>query len=160
MNYIYNELQRIAGRCHKAAAKRGKDTTGVGCIRSLRLELSEYWQAKEKAGRPPEHPGFSDMIHTLRDMPDKVFEASYRASMHNTPYDELADIVITAATWLWEAQTDAGGFRKFKPGKSIDVMLLSGALHFAYGQVTLPYGRYWLREVIRLKMRFNELRKD
>lgn len=111
-------LLTIAERCHAAATKRGKDTTGVGCIQSLRMELGEYWKAT----------------------------------------DELADILIVAATWLWEAKAEAGG--NFQPGRSIDVMLLTGAVQFVCGQMADQHDIERLRTVVNLKMRYNELRKD
>lgn len=100
-------LLTIAERCHTAATRRGKDTTGVGCIKSLRIELGEYWKA---------------------------------------------------ATWLWEAKAEAGG--DFKPERSIDVMLLSGAVQFVCGRMADRHDIERLRKMVNLKMRFNELRKD
>lgn len=70
----------------------------------------------------------------------------------------LADILIVAATWLWEAKTEAGG--NFQPGRSIDVMLLTGAVQFVCGQMADQHDIERLRTVVNLKMRYNELRKD
>lgn len=152
---MYEILLQIADRCHAAATMRGKDTTGVGCIKSLRLELSEYWKATDRGAEVPE---FDEIIEKAGKLSDKDFAAFYEAKIHNTAADELADILIVAATWFWEAKTEAGG--TFQPGKSIDVMLLSGAVQFVCGQITDKHDAERLRKVVNLKMRFNALRKD
>ena len=152
---MYEILLQIADRCHAAATMRGKDTTGVGCIKSLRLELSEYWKAADRGAEVPE---FDEIIEKAGKLSDEDFAAFYEAKIHNTAADELADILIVAATWFWEAKTEAGG--TFQPGKSIDVMLLSGAVQFVCGQITDKHDAERLRKVVNLKMRFSELRKD
>lgn len=152
---MYEILLQIADRCHAAATMSGKDTTGVGCIKSLRLELSEYWKAADRGAEVPE---FDEIIEKAGKLSDEDFAAFYEAKIHNTAADELADILIVAATWFWEAKTEAGG--TFQPGKSIDVMLLSGAVQFVCGQITDKHDAERLRKVVNLKMRFNELRKD
>lgn len=148
-------LLTIAERCHAAATKRGKDTTGVGCIQSLRMELGEYWKAADKATETPE---FDEMIEQADKLSDNDFAAYYEANLHNTATDELADILIVAATWLWEARAEAGD--NFQPGRSIDAMLLTGAVQFVCGQMSDQHDIERLRKVVNLKMRFNELRKD
>lgn len=152
---MYEILLQIAGRCHTAATRRGKDTTGVGCIKSLRIELGEYWKAADRSAETPE---FDEIIAQAEDLSDKDFAAFYEANIHNTATDELADILIVAATWLWEAKAEAGD--NFQPGRSIDVMLLTGAVQFVCGQMSDEYDIERLRAVVNLKMRFNELRKD
>lgn len=148
-------LLTIAERCHAAATKRGKDTTGVGCIQSLRMELGEYWKATDRATETPE---FDEIIEQAGKLSDEDFAAFYGAKIHNTATDELADILIVAATWLWEARAEAGD--NFQPGRSIDVMLLTGAVQFVCGQMSDQHDIERLRKVVNLKMRFNELRKD
>lgn len=152
---MYELLFNIAKRCHTAATRRGKDTTGVGCIKSLRIELGEYWKAADRSAEASE---FDEIIAQAEDLSDKDFAAFYEANIHNTATDELADILIVAATWLWEAKAEAGD--NFQPGKSIDVMLLTGAVQFVCGQMSDEYDIERLRAVVNLKMRFNELRKD
>lgn len=148
-------LFNIAERCHTAATRRGKDTTGVGCIKSLRIELGEYWKA---ADRNAETPEFDEIIEKTGKLSDEDFTAYYEANLHNTAADELADILIVAATWLWEAKAEAGG--DFKPERSIDVLLLSGAVQFVCGRMANRHDIERLRKMVNLKMRFNELRKD
>ena len=134
---------------------RGKDTTGVGCIQSLRMELREYWKATDRGTETPE---FDEIIAQAGKLSDEDFAAVYGAKIHNTATDELADILIVAATWLWEAKTEAGG--NFQPGRSIDVMLLTGAVQFVCGQMADQHDIERMRTVVNLKMRYNELRKD
>lgn len=148
-------LLTIAERCHTAATRRGKDTTGVGCIKSLRIELGEYWKAADRSAETPE---FDEIIEKTDKLSDEDFTAYYEANLHNTAADELADILIVAATWLWEARAEAGG--DFKPERSIDVMLLSGAVQFVCGRMADRNDIERLRKMVNLKMRFNELRKD
>lgn len=148
-------LLTIAERCHTAATRRGKDTTGVGCIKSLRIELGEYWKAADRSAETPE---FDEIIEKTDKLSDEDFTAYYEANLHNTAADELADILIVAATWLWEAKAETGG--DFKPERSIDVMLLSGAVQFVCGRMADRHDIERLRKVVNLKMRFNELRKD
>lgn len=148
-------LLTIAERCHTAATRRGKDTTGVGCIKSLRIELGEYWKAADRSAETPE---FDEIIEKTDKLSDEDFTAYYKANLHNTAADELADILIVAATWLWEAKAEAGG--DFKPERSIDVMLLSGAVQFVCGRMADRHDIERLRKMVNLKMRFNELRKD
>lgn len=148
-------LLTIAERCHTAATRRGKDTTGVGCIKSLRIELGEYWKAADRSAETPE---FDEIIEKTDKLSDEDFTAYYEANLHNTAADELADILIVAATWLWEAKAEAGG--DFKPERSIDVMLLSGAVQFVCGRMADRHDTERLRKMVNLKMRFNELRKD
>lgn len=152
---MYDLLFNTAERCHTAATRRGKDTTGVGCIKSLRIELGEYWKAADRSAETPE---FDEIIEKTGKLSDEDFAAYYEANLHNTAADELADILIVAATWLWEAKAEAGG--DFKPERSIDVMLLSGAVQFVCGRMADRHDIERLRKMVNLKMRFNELRKD
>lgn len=152
---MHDLLFNIAERCHTAATRRGKDTTGVGCIKSLRIELGEYWKAADRSAETPE---FDEIIEKTDKLSDEDFTAYYEANLHNTAADELADILIVAATWLWEAKAEAGG--DFKPERSIDVMLLSGAVQFVCGRMADRHDIERLRKMVNLKMRFNELRKD
>ena len=154
-NDMQEILLTIAERCHAAATKRGKDTTGVGCIQSLRMELCEYWKAADKATETPE---FDEIIEQAGKLSDNDFAVYYEANLHNTATDELADILIVAATWLWEARAEAGD--NFQPGRSIDAVLLTGAVQFVCGQMSDQHDIERLRKVVNLKMRFNELRKD
>lgn len=85
---MYDLLFNIAERCHTAATRRGKDTTGVGCIKSLRIELGEYWKAADRSAETPE---FDEIIEKTDKLSDEDFTAYYEANLHNTAADELAD---------------------------------------------------------------------
>lgn len=121
----------------------------------MRIELGEYWKAADRSAETPE---FDEIIEKTGKLSDEDFASYYEANLHNTAADELADILIVAATWLWEAKAEAGG--NFKPERSIDVMLLSGAVQFVCGRMADRHDIERLRKMVNLKMRFNELRKD
>ncbi len=152
---MYKLISEIAERCHTAATKRGKDTTCVGCMDYLRVELAEYWKAVEKGANVP---NFNETTAKATELSDEDFNALYGEKIHNTTTDELADILIVAATWLHAAQLAGGG--DFQPEKSIDVMLLGGAVQFICGRITGPVDLDELRTVVNLKMRYNETRND
>lgn len=105
---MYSLISEISERCRLAAEKRGKDTSWLSCIYSLR--------------------------------------------------DELADVLIVAATW--NASAAANNAKNFKPEHDVEVMLASGAISFICGQIGGPRDVEMLRCMVNLKMRFNELRKD
>lgn len=103
---MYKLISEIAERCYNAATNRGKDTTCVGCMDYLRVELTEYWNAVEKSANVP---NFNETTAKATELSDEDFNALYGEKIHNTTTDELADILIVAATWLhaasWQAAT-------------------------------------------------------
>lgn len=152
---MYRLISNIAKRCHAAATKRGKDTSGLGCLQSLGVELSEYWKAVDNGKTIPD---FVETVAKAIGLLDKDFNALYDTKIHNTVLDELADILIVAATWLQSTRLSEG--ENFKPERSTDVMMLCGALQFICGQITKPGEMEKLRIVVNLKMRYNETRND
>lgn len=152
---MYKLISEIAERCHTAAVKRGKDTSGLGCMRYLSAELSEYWNAVDNARNIPD---FGKTTAEAAGLSDKDFNTLYSEKIHNTTIDELADILIVAASWYHTAQQADGD--KFKPERSTDVMLLSGAIQFICGRIAGPDDLDELRTVVNLKMRYNETRND
>lgn len=152
---MYKLISEIAKRCHAAAVKRGKDTSGLGCMRYLAVELSEYWNAVDNAR---DIPDFDETTAKATELSDEDFNALYSEKIHNTTTDELADILIVAASWYYTAQQADGD--NFKPERNTDVMLLSGAIQFICGRITGPSDLHTLREVVNLKMRYNETRND
>lgn len=152
---MYKLISEIAKRCHAAAVKRGKDTSGLGCMRYLAVELSEYWNAVDNARNIPD---FDDTTAKATGLSDEDFNALYSEKIHNTTTDELADILIVAASWYYTAQQADGD--NFKPERNTDVMLLSGAIQFICGRITGPRDLNELRAVVNLKMRYNETRND
>lgn len=149
----YKLIQDIADRCWASAKQRGKAINASGCIAGLYTELSEYWNAV-KDDRTTE---YIDILHAA-ELEDTDFLDFYESRIHNTATDELADIVIVAATWFATARKAAGN--GFEPEKSADVLLLSGALSFAANQCEKRRDVEKLRDTVNLKMRFNELRQD
>lgn len=152
---MYKLISEIAKRCHAAAVKRGKDTSGLGCMRYLAVELSEYWNAVDNARNIPD---FDETTAKATGLSDEDFNALYSEKIHNTTTDELADILIVAASWYYTAQQADGD--NFKPERNTDVMLLSGAIQFICGRITGPRDLNELRTVVNLKMRYNETRND
>lgn len=137
---MYKLIHSIAERSHATAVKRGQDVSTFGCIAALRTEQQEYWQAVDKGAE----------VADIRVL-------SAEAKIHNTASDELADILITAATWLHTAET--GGGEDFDPDRSIDAMLLSGAVQFVCNRITGNADVERVQLVTNLKLRFNELRE-
>lgn len=149
---MYSIISEISERCHQAAEKRGKDTSAAGCIAYLGRELGEYWAAKDAARDTSQ-----EAIRNAEQIQDDAeFIAAYEKDLHNTVADELADVLIVAATWTATASRN----EDFRPERSIDVLLASGAVSFICSQIGGPRDVETLRRMVNLKMRFNELRKD
>lgn len=152
---MYQLIEDIAARCHAAATKRGKDTSCVGCIAALQRELGEYWEAVEKGRKAAI---LATLTEGAANLSDEEFNALYEAEIHNTAEDELADLLITAATWLHTAKTEGG--ESYRADRSIDAMLLSGAVQFVAARITCENDVRRVQQSVNLKMRFNETRKD
>lgn len=151
---MYNLISTIAERCHASATRRGKDTSWINCIFSLRDELAEYWAAKDDARETS-----IEAIRTAEQIQDDAeFIDTYEKNLHNTVADELADVLIVAATW--NASAAANNAEDFKPERDVEVMLASGAISFICSQIDAPRDVEMLRCMVNLKMRYNELRKD
>ena len=150
---MYSLISEISERCRLAAEKRGKDTSWVSCIFALRDELAEYWAAKDDARETS-----IEAIRTAEQIQDDAeFIDAYEKNLHNTVVDELADLLIVAATW--NASAAANNAENFKPERDVEVMLASGAVSFICDQIDAPRDVEMLRCMINLKMRYNELRK-
>ena len=65
--------------------------------------------------------------------------------------------MIIAATWLHTAELEGGD--DYDADRSLDVMLLSGAVQFVCGRITGPADVERLQIVTILKMRYNQLKK-
>ena len=150
---MYSLISEISERCRLAAEKRGKDTSRVSCMFALRDELAEYWAAKDDARETS-----IEAIRTAEQIQDDAeFIDAYEKNLHNTVVDELADLLIVAATW--NASAAANNAENFKPERDVEVMLASGAISFICDQIDAPRDVEMLRCMINLKMRYNELRK-
>ena len=152
---MYKLINDIAKRCHASATKRGKDTSCVGCLQYLAVELHEYWDAVDKGRYVAD---FGETVKEANALPDDKFNALYAEKIHNTATDELADILIVAASWIHAAKLADGD--DFQPNRSMDVMLASGAVNFVCGQITGAQDLEALRVIVNLKMRYNETRND
>lgn len=152
---MYNFIIQIAPRCHYLAEKCGKDASCVGCFKYLQGELAEYWAAYD-AGRTADN--ISDLIAQAAALSPEGFVAMYDAKIHNTTIDELADILITSASWYEAAYRANEGV--MVRDRTIDQLIINGAVHFVYGRVQSPHDVATLRQVVYLKMLYNDLRKD
>ena len=152
---MYNFVSQISERCHRSATRRGKDTSCLGCLKYLHAEFSEYWAAFDEGRNAPK---IDDIMRQVRTIPADDFVAYYHASVHNTAVDELADILIVAASW-YEAARLAGDLNE--DVRTIDVVLLNGAVHFVNSQLKhLRISASDLRQIVFYKMQYNELRND
>ena len=152
---MYNLISTIAERCHASATKRGKDTSNLGCIYALGVEQREYWEACDKGA---EVGDIRVLDAEANKLSDADFVALYEAKIHNTASDELADVLITAATWLHTAELEGG--ENYNPDRDINALLLSGAVQFVCNRIVGPEDVERLQIVVNLKMRYNELRED
>ena len=124
------------------------------------MEQAEYWDAIDK-GRRLDTKDVNE-AQTMANAAFASFAKYYENNIHNTDYDELADLVITAATWFYCAQESGGA--AFLPTRSIDVTLASGILAFVIDRISgvtalaTIQNAETLRAVVNLKLRFNELR--
>ena len=140
-----NFILDIAEKCYDIAVKRGKDVTSNGCLRALVQECAEFNQADERG------------IHARVDIPLFAVEASYMTAeqffaaynnrFHNTVDDEVADVLITIATWAYA-----------------DGMEHTAVINTLFEETRNRYYAYGnddtIRHMVMLKMRYNELRND
>lgn len=157
---MYRLLTEIAERAYETAKRRGQDVSAAGCMAAAAKEQTEYWKATDE-GRLLKDVHVIAEAQTMANSAFAAFKEYYEANLHNTDYDELADLVITAATWFYSASQ---GSPKFNPTRSIDVTLASGILAFVIDRINgvtpliTMKNADKLRAVINLKLRFNELR--
>jgi hypothetical protein len=145
----------MAQRCYDAAARRGKNASCIGCMQDLQKEFREYWNAVDKRRKAVKIDVLTEQINTLSDYD---FSALYEAHIHNTQEDELADIIITCATWYRAAELAEEG--SFNAQRSFDMLLASGAINFVLHQTSQANNLAAFRKVLNLKMKFNEVRED
>lgn len=158
---MYRLLTEIAERAYETAKRRGQDVNAVGCVSAAAKEQTEYWKAIDEGHLLKDVHVIAE-AQTMANSAFAAFKEYYEANIHNTDYDELADLVITAATWYHSATESAGP--GFDPTRSIDVILASGILAFVIDRISgvttmaTMVNADKLRAVINLKLRFNELR--
>ena len=155
---MYSYIKTISKRCHRSATQRGKDTSCVGCLKYLHRELTEYWRARDE-GCVAYH--IEDLAaQVMMELPREEYIAYYDDHIHNTTLDELADILITAASYYEAARQSLSDEGENISGRAIDEMIINGAVHFIYTQIQSPADMAQLRRVLLLKMLYNELRND
>lgn len=155
---MFRLINEIAQRAYDTATARGKDVSCCGCRQAVGTEQAEYWAAVD-AGRttPDKEPEAAQ----IKD--PKAFADFYEANLHNTEYDELADLLITSATWYYAARQAEG--ETFNPLRSADVILCTGAVAFVIDRITginqiaTIRNAEKLRQIVNLKLRFNTLRE-
>ena len=152
---MYSYIKSISKRCHRSATQRGKDTSCVGCLKYLHGELGEYWRACDEGCVPYNIEALAEQV---MELPREEYIAYYDDHIHNTTLDELADILITAASYYEAARLAEDS--KDLSGRTLDEMIINGAVHFIYEQIKSPADMAQLRQVLLLKMLYNELRND
>ena len=152
---MYSYIKSISKRCHRSATQRGKDTSCVGCLKYLHGELGEYWRACDEGCVPYNIEALAEQV---MELPREEYIAYYDDHIHNTTLDELADILITAASYYEAARLAEDS--KDLSGRTLDEMIINGAVHFIYEQINSPADMAQLRQVLLLKMLYNELRND
>lgn len=157
---MFRLLTEISVRAYETAKRRGQDVTAPGCMAAAGKEQAEYWKAIDEGRHLA--PKTIDEAQTMANAAFAAFAEYYEANIHNTDYDELADLVITAATWYYCASKDGGP--AFNPVRCIDVTLASGIVAFVIDRISGVTGlatirnAETLRAVVNLKLRFNEIR--
>lgn len=157
---MYEIIARIEERAYNTAIARGKDVSHTGCAEYMGVELAEFWAAVE-AGKE----ATMEMLEIAQTHYDsgnyKTFVEYYSKYIHNTRTDEMADMVIVAATWIHGAreQAEAAG-ETFIPGKSISVLMASGAVQFVSAQIAGMHDVNMLMRCVDLKMNYNAERND
>lgn len=154
---MFRLINQIAQRAYDTATARGKDVSCMGCLQAVGNEQREYWAAMDAGRMTP------DKEREAAEIKDpKAFVDFYEVNLHNTKYDELADLLITSATWYYAAQQADG--QNFNPLRSADVILCTGAVAFVIdritgiNQISTIRNAEKLRQVVNLKLRYNTLR--
>lgn len=88
---------------------------------------------------------------------DEDFTAFYGEKIHNCVTDELADVLITAATWLRTAELEGG--ENYNPDRDITPCCFRARCSL-FNRIVGPEDVERLQIVTNLKMRYNELRED
>lgn len=147
-------LQEIAERAYRTAYDRGKKPNVTNCIVAAHNELKEYWDAEDK-GRWCLN---SELQTADSIMDDAEFAEYYKKHIHNTTWDELADLCIVSATWCYSSYlVTVQNEEEWDPCRDLDMILCCGPLSFVLSIVT---DAETLRLAINNKLRYNELRKD
>lgn len=154
-----SKLSNLSERCHACATRRGKDTSWDGCLTSIEEEQREYWNAQIYGIWGTRGRDIDDRIKKAESLTDdESFTEFYDVHLHNTAIDELADLLITAATMTHTAKLY--GVKFMEINKTIFGILLYGVLEFVHSRLAESHDDKYIDRIVRLKMRYNELRKD
>ena len=151
----YKLIQDIAKRCYESAQRRGKDVSCEGCRKYVTTELAEYWRACRQGYDLSNNA--AELLNEAAQIDDNTFISVYDAYVHNTTIDELADLLIVAATW-YEAAIRTS--KTTVPTECADVLFIEGVLAFIADVCVNDPQAKSLHEIANLKMRYNELRLD
>ena len=156
---MYRLIRTIAQQAQQTAVKRGQNVSGPRCMSAAAQEQREYWRAVDEGERTD--TSAVDEAAQLED--PEAFVEYYDAHLHNTDYDELADLLIVAATW-YQTVKEAEGENYFKADRNSDVMFSMGIIAFVLNAITgatsaqTVINAETLRQVVNLKLRYNTLR--
>lgn len=147
----------IAKRAYESAKQRGKNPNCLNCYVAVRNELAEMWQAIDNGRRAQ----YADVAKAEGLQDNDLFYAFYKTNLHNTELDEMADVVITCATWLWCAKicAEAEGLT-FNAQRNFDGALLRGPVSLVFDLLNGKEQIDTFRKIVNLKLRYNDLRKD
>lgn len=147
-------LQKIAERAYRTAYDRGKQPNVISCIVAAYDELNEFWDAEDN-GRKCR----ADDLKKAEGIKENAeFVKYYENKIHNTTWDELADLCIVSATWCYASYlATIQKEEKWNPIRDLDCVLCCGVLSFV---LSIVQDVDVLKMAINLKLRFNELRKD
>lgn len=151
----YKLIQDIAKRCYESAQRRGKDVSCEGCRKYVAVELAEYWRACRQGYEMTNAD--AQAINEAALIDDNTFIEVYDAYVHNTTIDELADLLIVAATWYEAVRRSVNGMH---PTECADVLFIEGVLAFIADVCTNDPQAKSLHDIANLKMRYNELRQN
>lgn len=147
-------LQEIAERAYRTAYDRGKRPNVLNCIAATYEELNGFWDAEDKGRRCR----IDDLKKAERIKGNAEFVQYYEDKIHNTTWDELADLCIVSATWCYASYlANIQKEEEWNPNRDLDTVLCCGPLSFVLSIVT---DAETLRLAINNKLRYNELRKD
>lgn len=133
-------IDAIAYQSYQTAVKRGKDVRENSCVLAVLRELKELSQAEKN-----EYIGCPYVLRKIADkLTDDEFVEAYSELISNTVEDERADIIIALATARYACVDDA----------TFDALLTEAKKVLAPGLWPL----YMV--CVKLKMRYNKLRKD
>ena len=121
----------------------------------MTTELAEYWRACRQGYDISNNA--AELLNEAALIDDNTFISVYDAYVHNTTIDELADLLILAATW-YEAARRAS--KTTVPTECADVLFIEGVLAFIADVCVNDPQAKSLHEIANLKMRYNELRLD